>query len=116
MHIYLDEIDALKTALEEFKDKETTTVKIFKYEVMFCFWFAIHMENVKAAQLIYKIDHVIESIMKNLRASGEDIILLKRNDDKKRERREQLKKAIVKDESFESDDEEGSEGSENSEN
>ena len=66
---------------------EETTVKTFKYEVMLCFWFAIHCEAVEEAQLVYKIDPIIESIMKNLRVAGEEIIALKRRDDEKRARK-----------------------------
>lgn len=104
-HIFQRELEELKQALEAFKELETTTVKMFKYEVMLCFWFAIHCEYVKEAQLIYKVDHIIESIMKNLRAEGEDIINLKRYDDKKRARRLEAKRAqIIQNESIRSDD------------
>ena len=83
---------------------------MFKYEVMLCFWFAIHIEAVEVAQFIYKIDPVIFNIMTNLRKFGEEAIDQKRYDDQRRARREKLKRAqIVRDESIASDeDEEGS--------
>lgn len=85
-HIFQRELEELKASLEAFKEHEEQP-KTFKYEVMLCFWFAIHCEAVEEAQLIYKIDPIIESIMKNLRAAGAETIALKRRDDEKRARK-----------------------------
>ena len=60
---------------------------------MFCYWFAIHIEAVEEAQLLFKTDPIIESIMINLRELGKDAIAQKKDDDKRRARREQLKRA-----------------------
>lgn len=90
-HIFKNELAELKQSLEEYRDEKVTSVQEFKYEVMLCFWFAIHTEAVAEAQLIYKIDPIIESIMQNLRTEGDIIIQLKRNDDLKRANKQRVR-------------------------
>ena len=40
----------------------------YKHEVMLCFWFSIHLEMFNAAVILYKMDPIIEDIMKNFRS------------------------------------------------
>ena len=46
----------------------------YKYEVMLCFWFAIHKQMKLEYELLYTLDPICEQIMKNLREQGEEAL------------------------------------------
>lgn len=48
--------------------------------------------------MVYKIDPIIESVMKNLRERGDDVINLYRIDEKKREKKRKLQMVQIQEE------------------
>ena len=84
-HIYNRELEDM---LKSFKDQEKQMTPIeFKYEVMICFWFSIHIEYVEAANILYELDEIIEQIMKNFRSPYAKKLIEQHKDNNKKKRR-----------------------------
>ena len=78
--------------LKSFKDQEKQMTPIeFKYEVMICFWFSIHIEYVEAANILYELDEIIEQVMKNFRSpEAKKLIELHKAASNKRKRKKDV--------------------------
>lgn len=44
----------------------------FKYEVLICYWLAIHLERFDIAVYLQQQDSVLEKLMNNIRKQGKD--------------------------------------------
>jgi hypothetical protein len=89
------DIQGLKESFAEFK--QTAKSQQFKLEVMISFWFAIHIESLDMAQVIYTLDPIIEKVMRRLREQGEGDIEEKRKREKDRNKKNVAKIAKEED-------------------
>ena len=55
--------------------KKTNDPKMFKFEVLICFWLSVHLEKVEYAQYLCLEDPLIEKILENLRKLGKDLLI-----------------------------------------
>ena len=58
---------------------------------MIAYWFAINIDNLEMAQAIYKLDPIIEKVMRSLREQGEPELEDKRRRMREAERKKQAK-------------------------
>lgn len=50
--------------------KKSNDPKMFKFEVLICFWLSVHLEKLEYAQYLCLEDPLIEKILENLRKLG----------------------------------------------
>lgn len=61
--------------LQQMKQKQ------FKYDIMICFWLAIHFEKILIVQFLFENYEFAKTILKNLREQGKDDLEQKHNRD-----------------------------------
>ena len=71
-------------------EKEYQKKKDFAMEVMLCFWFALHVGDIKAIKYLYFQDPIISQIMKRLREKGRDDLLLYRRNKEEAARKRRM--------------------------
>ena len=76
--IHDDGPDELKKYFDELRESENFNTKDFKIEVMLCIWYAIEMEKLYHCQVLFKLDPIIDKIIKSLRTKGHNDIQLHR--------------------------------------
>ena len=83
----------LKRTSDESPDKKAKIE--FKYEVMLCFWFAVHREQVDMVRMIFDIDPIIDKILRVIRITGAEELIIKRGRDEDKERKKRGRKAAA---------------------
>ena len=51
--------------------------RTYKYEVLIAFWLCIHLERLDLAQMVHRMDPILEKILQNLRRGAKDILKTK---------------------------------------
>lgn len=72
------------------KLQHQTDMRVYTFEVMLCFWFALYKETLYETQLLYTLDPICAQIMKNLREKGEDAIKEKREREANQKKRRDM--------------------------
>ena len=55
--------------------KKNMDAKMFKFEVLICFWLSVHLVKTEYAQYLCLEDPLIDKILQNLRKYGRDYIV-----------------------------------------
>lgn len=73
MHIYSNEMEDLKSNLEECK--RVMDIKTYKFELLLCFWAAVHLIKFEYAYIIAQEDPLIIKILDNVRKLGRTFLI-----------------------------------------
>jgi hypothetical protein len=66
----------MEDLLHNFNDfKKNNDAKMFKFEVLICFWLSVHFEKEEYAKYLCLEDPLIEKILENLRKLGRNILV-----------------------------------------
>ena len=71
--IYNNELEILVASFNDCK--KTMDPKMFKFEILICFWLSVHMGKTEYAQYLCLEDPLIEKILENLRKMGRSYLI-----------------------------------------